>query len=326
MTLDTEKKRSIYQSMYMVQQWELGLFEFIAEGRISGFYHAGRGHEATEVGAVAALRRDDYLFCDHRGCGHLIAKGMDMVALYGDFLGNVLGSTRGLGAGAVHPVDRECGILGQSGTLGSGHVLAAGAALALQLQHSDRVVVNFFGDGAANRGTFHEAANVAGAWKLPVIFIVQNNGWAISVPVSYSTAGGGFAQRGPAYDMPGVLVDGMDPFAVYEAMEEAVRRARMSEGPSLIEARTVRIRGHYEGDPGRYRSDEEQEKLRDADPVLNTRVRLLADGDATEAQLCDLEAEARARVAEARERANGGAMPTRERIFEGLYVEDSVMS
>ncbi|MHB1592923.1 MAG: thiamine pyrophosphate-dependent dehydrogenase E1 component subunit alpha [Streptosporangiaceae bacterium] len=320
MALTDERKVEIYRTMYLAQQWELGLMRMIDEGLVSGFFHAGRGQEGTEVPAVLTLRPDDYLLYDHRGCAHMIAKGMDLVSLYGDFLGNLLGSTRGLGAGIVHIADPERGVLGQSGTLGGGHLIAAGAGLSAKLRHTDQVVMNFFGDGAANRGTFHEAANAAGAWKLPVVFIVQNNGWAISTPVSYSTAGGAFAQRGPAYDMPGITVDGMDPFAVYEAAETAVARARAGEGPSLIEAQTVRFRGHFEGDPGTYRGEVELTEGRKRDPVPFARQHLLAEGLRTEEQLHLLEAEVDSEIAEARAKALTGELPGRERLSQTLYV------
>lgn len=323
MHADNRTSTSIYRTMYLAQHWEMGLLRMIDDGQVSGFYHAGRGQEATEVGAVAPLRRDDYLLYDHRGCAHMIAKGMSLVALYGDFLGNTLGTTRGLGAGIVHIADPGRGVLGQSGTLGGGHVLAAGVGLSIVLRRTDQVVVNFFGDGAANRGTFHEAANVAGAWKLPVIFVVQNNGWAVSVPVEYATGGDGFARRAEGYGMVGVTVDGMDPFAVHDVVAEAVQRARGGGGPTLVEAKTARIRGHFEGDPMTYRSREELAAAKDGDPVLATRARLLRDGVATEAQLREIEQQARDEVAAAAAEALTGTPPGPGRVHEGVYAEEN---
>ncbi|MGQ4618905.1 thiamine pyrophosphate-dependent enzyme [Nocardia sp. R7R-8] len=310
----------IYRTMYQVQQWEKQLLRFLDDGLVSGFYHAGRGHEALEVASMYALREDDYLLYDHRGCGHMIAKGMDMVSLYGDFLANDKGSTKGLGAGIVHIADPARGVLGQSGTLGGGHVLAAGAGLSIKLRGTDQVVVNFFGDGAANRGTFHEGANAAGAWKLPVIYIVQNNGWAISTPQEKVTAVKSFAERAAGYGMRGVTVDGMDPFAVYEAMADAVRRARQGEGPTLLEGTVVRFRGHFEGDPGTYRPESELERGRSLDPVVTTRARLIAEGTATEAELGVLEKNVDEQVAEAAREALTGTLPGRERLSEGVYA------
>ena len=309
--------------MYLAERWEAGLLRMIEKGGISGFYHAGRGHEGTEVAATMTLRTDDYLFYDHRGCAHLIAKGMDLVKLYGDFLGNALGSTRGLGAGIVHICDPEIGVMGQSGTLGGGHVLSAGAALSAKLRQTDQVALNFFGDGAANQGTFHEAANAAGAWQLPVIFVVQNNGWAVSVPVEEVSAGEGFAQRGAAYGMPGIEVDGMDPIAVYDVVEEAVARARRGDGPTLIEAKVVRLRGHYEGDPDRYRDRQLVESGHSRDPIKRLRQSLLEAGVLSETELNDLEDSVSDEVQQAAEAARRGEMPPRERLFDGLYAEDA---
>jgi acetoin:2,6-dichlorophenolindophenol oxidoreductase subunit alpha len=320
MPLSSELKIEIYRKMYIAERWEAMLLRLIEEGVVSGIYHAGRGHEGTEVGAVMALRPDDYLFYDHRGCGHIIAKGIDMVALYGDFLGNELGATRGLGAGIVHVCDPDLGIMGQSGTLGRGQLLAAGAGLSAKLRGTDQVTMHFFGDGSANLGTFHEAANVAGAWKLPVIFVVQNNGWAVSMPVERSTAGGGFARRADAYAMPGVLVDGTDAFAVFEAAEAAVRRARRGEGPTLIEAKLARMRGHFEGDPDSYRDKDAGGAGSDRDPLVRTRLQLIEQGLLAERDLAALEQSAKETIAAAMEAARRGKLPARSRLFEGLYA------
>ena len=318
--LDSQKKLEIYRTMYQVRQWERQLLKFLDDGLVSGFYHAGRGHEALEVGATAPLRRDDYLLYDHRGCGHMLGKGMDMVSLYGDFLANDKGSTKGLGAGIVHIADPDKGVLGQSGTLGGGHVLAAGVGLSIKLRKTDQVVVNFFGDGAANRGTFHEGANVAGAWKLPVIFIVQNNGWAISTPQKKVTAVDSFAERAASYGMRGVTVDGMDPFAVYDAMNEAVSIAREGGGPTLLEGKVARFRGHFEGDPDTYRSAEEHTDNRAKDPVPATRSRLLSEEGISEETISSAEAEIDREVKAAAAEAMTGTMPGRERLSQGLYA------
>lgn len=320
MPLEGERVIDLYRLMFTAQRWELGLLRMIEDGDVSGFYHSGRGHEGTEVAAVMDLRPDDYLLYDHRGCAHIIAKGVDLTAMYGDFLANELGTTGGLGAGIVHIADPDVGVLGQSGTIGEGFLIASGAALSSKLRGTDQVTVNFSGEGAANRGPFHEAANVAGAWKLPVVFIIQNNGWAVSVPVSYSTAGGGFARRAEAYDMPGVKVDGMDPFAVHDAMTEAVERARTGEGPTLIEAMCVRMRGHFEGDPGAYRDKSEVSEAEKRDPIAVTRAHLLDEGICTEDDLDAIEQEAKDRVQAAAAEARKGAMPDRDRLFEGIYV------
>lgn len=315
-----EKQLEMYRYMLTSQLFEQRLLRMIDDGLVSGFYHAGRGHEATEVGAVAALHQDDYLLYDHRGCAHMIAKGMDLVSLYGDFLANDLGTTKGLGAGIVHIADPKLGVLGQSGTLGGGHVLAAGVGISIRMRNTDQVVMNFFGDGAANRGTFHEAANVSGAWNLPVIFVVQNNEWAISTPVSYASGGDGFAPRAAGYGMHGVRVDGMDPVSVFEVAQEAVERARSGGGATLIEAMTARYRGHFEGDPQTYRDKEQLQALKAEDPIPATRGRLLQDGAASEEELVTLDQEIAVAVDEAAEVAMTGTKPGRERLSVGLYA------
>jgi acetoin:2,6-dichlorophenolindophenol oxidoreductase subunit alpha len=318
--LDATGKVAIYRTMYLAQQWEQELLRMLDDGLVSGFYHAGRGHEALEVASMMALRADDYLLYDHRGCAHMIAKGMSLVELFGDFLANDKGSTRGLGAGIVHIADPDHGVLGQSGTLGGGHVLAAGAGLSIKLRKTDQVVVNFFGDGAANRGTFHEAANAAGAWKLPVIFILQNNGWAISTPQERVTGVESFAIRAEGYGFTGVRIDGTDPWLVHQTVTEAVARARSGGGPTLIEGTVPRQRGHYEGDPMTYRSAEELEAAKAADPVAATRARLVANATATEEDLVTLEKDVAEELAAARAEALTGVQPGRERLSEGLYA------
>lgn len=248
----------LYRQVAVIRTAELRLRAHIEQHGFGGFWHPGIGQEGLQAGAIAALRRDDLLFYAHRGLGYAYAKGMALEPLFGDIFGRTTGSTGGKGAGTVHFVDPEAGVMGQGGTLGSGFVLGAGAAAALQILRSDRVVAVFFGDGAASRGTFHEAALQASAWKLPVVWICENNGWAVSVPIAEQSPTEDIADRAAAYGMPGVVVDGQDALAVHAAAAEAVARARAGEGPSLIEAKTLRIRGHYEGDRQQYRTDLEK--------------------------------------------------------------------
>jgi len=314
------QQRELYRQMLRVITWEQRLFRFIEEGKTSGFYHAGRGHEAATVGAVAALREDDYLLYDHRGMGHVIAKGVPLDKLFGDFLGNVEGTTRGLGAGIVHIAWPDKGVLGQSGTLGGGYPLAAGAGLSSVYRGTDQVTMNFFGDGASNRGTFHESANVAALWKLPVVWLCMNNGWAVSVSATESISVPHVADRAAAYGMPGVIVDGMDPVAVHEAAAEAVDRARNGGGPTLIEAVTQRFRGHYEGDPESYRRDGESDGYAALDPLVTFPKRLVEEGHADEAWLEQVRAEVRAEIEAAADTADSGTKPTAERLLQYVYA------
>lgn len=268
-----EQNVAMYRIMAVIRELELRVRSHIERHGFGGFWHSGLGQEATQVGAVSALRSDDYLFYAHRGLGYAVAKGMDLHEIVGDIFARQVGSTGGKGAGTAHFVDPDRGVLGQGGTLGSCFPLAAGAAVSSQLLGQDRVCAAFFGDGAASRGTFHEAALQASAWRLPVVWICENNGWAISTPFAEQSPTRDIADRAVAYGMPGVVVDGQDALAVRDAVREAVDRARQGGGPSLIEAKTVRVRGHYEGDVQKYRTDLEDEAYA-RDPLRLLRDRL----------------------------------------------------
>lgn len=321
--IDSGKHRDLYREVLRVATWELRLRRFIEEGRTSGFYHAGRGQEATAVGATLALRDDDYLLYDHRGMGHAIAKGVPIHKLFADFLGYAEGTTRGLGAGIVHIAWPEKGVLGQSGTLGGSFPIAAGAGMSARYRGTDQVVLCFFGEGASNRGTFHESANVAALWNLPVIWLCENNGYAVSVPAAASLSVPQVADRASAYGMPGVVVDGMDPVAVYEAVTEAVERARSGGGPTLIEAMTYRYRGHYEGDPQTYRPDGELAEWEAKDPLITFPQRLIAEGHATPEWIEQVRAEVIEEVEAAAQKALGGTKPDISRLYQYVYADEA---
>ena len=254
-TTDTALATDLYRVVALVRAVELRLQQHITDQGFGGFWHPGIGQEGLQVGAVAALRPDDYLFYAHRGLGYAVAKGMKLTELLGDLFARVTGSTGGKGAGTAHFVDPSVGVLGQGGTLGSSFTLGAGVAISARLLGTDRVAAIFFGDGAAARGTFHESALQASVWKLPVVWICENNGWAVSAPIAEQSPTENIADRAAAYGVPGVIVDGQDALAVHAAVAEAVARARAGEGPTLVEAKTLRIRGHYEGDRQQYRTD-----------------------------------------------------------------------
>ena len=308
-----------YESMVTMKLWDQTALRLLQEGRILAGYHSGRGQEAIPAGGVAPLRREDYLMYAHRGFGYTIAKGMSLAAMFGDLMANTAGTTGGLGAGIPHFADPELGILGQGGTLGSCFGIATGAAFSAKYRGTDQVVVCFFGDGTANRGAFHESVNAAAAWKLPVVWICENNGYAVSVPVAESTAGR-IVDRAAGYGMPGVRINGMDVTEVYRATCEAVDRARAGEGPTLIEAMCHRFRGHYEGDPQVYRTEEDTERLLALDPITNLAARLVADGIATEEGLEELEVRVQDKIDRAVQEASTAPMPGPERLYEGLYV------
>jgi acetoin:2,6-dichlorophenolindophenol oxidoreductase subunit alpha len=263
----------MYATMLRIRRAEERARELYAAGRIPGFIHLSIGQEAVAAGVCAPLRRDDYLLSTHRGHGHLIAKGGSLRAFMAELYGKATGCCKGKG-GSMHIADASVGYLGANGVLTSGCVLAPGVGQSIQMRGTDQVAVTIFGDGAANRGPFHEGVNLAALWKSPVVFVCENNFWASTTAHDLSTAGGSIAARAAGYGIPGVTVDGNDALAVYDAMERAVARARAGEGPSLIEARTVRFLGHFEGDPQGYRSRGEVDAGRQRDPIARLRAHL----------------------------------------------------
>jgi pyruvate dehydrogenase E1 component alpha subunit len=308
------KELDIYRNVARIRALELLLNRYIEEHGFGGFWHPGLGQEGIQAGAVAALREDDYLFYAHRGLGYALAKGMSPLTLLADLFGKTGGSVGGKGGGTVHFVDPERGVLGQGGTVGSSFVLGAGVGISAQMLGTDRVVAIFFGDGSSARGTWHEAALTASVWKLPLVWICENNGWAISVPISEQSPTENIADRAAAYGVPGVIVDGQDALAVRAVTAEAVARARAGEGPTLIEAKTNRVRGHFEGDKQAYREGfvESLEVPRDPLKILREHV------DAAAAERIDEEARAEADAAleEVLAMESGGA----DVVTEGVWV------
>lgn len=308
------KELDLYRNVARIRALELLLNRYIEEHGFGGFWHPGLGQEGIQAGAVSALRSDDYLFYAHRGLGYALAKGMSPVTLLADLFGKRPGSVGGKGGGTVHFVDPEIGVLGQGGTVGSSFVLGAGVGISAQMLGTDRVVAIFFGDGSSARGTWHEAALTASVWKLPLVWICENNGWAISVPISEQSPTENIADRAAAYGVPGVIVDGQDALAVREVTAEAVARARAGEGPTLIEAKTNRVRGHFEGDKQAYREGfvESLEVPRDPLQILRKHV------DGADADRIDAEAEAEAEAAleEVLAMESGGV----DVVTEGVWV------
>lgn len=304
----------IYRKVVTIRFAELRIRDHVEAEGIGGFWHPGIGQEGLQVGAIEAMRPTDYLYYAHRGLGYAYAKGMDLTALFGDLLGRAIGSTGGKGGGTVHFASAEHGVLGQGGTLGSGFVLGAGTALASQLLDDGRVTVVFFGDGAAARGTWHEAAIQASVWKLPVVWVCENNGWALSARFEDQSPTPNVADRAPAYGMPGVIVDGQDALAVMDATAVAIERARNGAGPTLIEAKTLRIRGHYEGDRQPYREDH----VRD-DEIPNDPVHRLGE-QLPDEQRRAIDAEAREQVERAFEAALSAPRPDRDVIFKDVWA------
>jgi pyruvate dehydrogenase E1 component alpha subunit len=266
MSVSKEQMRDIYTRMYRIRAFETAAKDLFAEGKIYGFAHLYLGEEAIAPAVCECLRDDDYITSTHRGHGHIIAKDGDLNLMMAELFGRYTGYCKGKG-GSMHIADRNKGILGANGIVGAGQNIAVGAGLSIKVRKTDQVCVCFFGDGSTNQGTFHESLNMASIWKLPIIFVCENNHYGISMSQDRHQAIKDIADRGAAYNIPGVAVDGNDPIAVFEAAEEAVARARAGKGPTLIECKTYRQRGHFEGDPATYKPKEEQAAWMAKDPM-----------------------------------------------------------
>lgn len=266
-TLKEEELIGLYRTMCRIRAFETKVQELFAANMIPGFVHLSIGEEAVAAGVSSVLRPDDYITSTHRGHGHVLAKGADPRRMMAELFGKKTGYCKGKG-GSMHIADFSVGVLGANGVVAGGFPIAVGAGLSCKLRSTDQVVVCYFGDGASNRGPVHEAMNMASIWKLPILFVCENNQYASTTAMSYSTSVDRISLRAPGYSMPGITVDGNDVLAVREAAAQAVARARKGQGPTLLEALTYRWRGHFEGDPQRYRSKQEVEKAKGRDPIL----------------------------------------------------------
>ena len=309
-----------YRRMVLVREFELRAIEERRRGLIPGFIHSCVGQEASAVGACLALRKDDVITSTHRGHGHLLAKGGDPKYMMAELAAKSPGYCKGRG-GSLHLSDFDLGILGANGIVGGGFPAASGAALAFQMRKEDRVALCFFGDGAINEGTFHEAANLAGVWKLPVIFLLENNLYGEGTPLEKASPITQLAIRASSYAFPGVTVEGNDPLAVYEATQQAVERARRGEGATLVECKTYRFRGHYEGDPQVYRKPGEMEEWMKKDPIITFRLKLLNDQTVSEAELKAVEDDVQQVLDEAVAFAAEAPVPAVEEALAGVYAD-----
>ncbi len=278
------KLHEVLRQMHLIRQFEEGAEQAYMRGLVHGTMHLSIGQEASATGVCATLQPDDVITSTHRGHGHCIAKGADPKFMFAEFFGKDTGYCRGRG-GSMHIADVASGNLGANGIVGGGMPIAVGAALALKQQGKANVAVCFFGDGANNEGAFHESLNMAAVWKLPVVFVCENNQYGMSTSTERSTAVKRISQRAVAYDIPGVTVDGNDFAAVAEAAGAAVERARRGEGPSLVECLTYRHRGHSKSDRNRYRSKEEIESWIARDPIGRYEQTLLDGGLIDAAQI-----------------------------------------
>ena len=314
---------SFYETMWKIRLFEEKVTKMWDQGKIPGIIHLYVGMEAVAVGACANLRLDDYVLSTHRGHGHCIAKGVPIDKMAAELLGKETGCCRGKG-GSMHIVDLSVGLLGCTGIVGSTIPIAAGVGLSIKLRGTDQCAVCFLGDGAVNTGAFHEGMNLAGLWKLPVIFVCENNLYGLSTNVSRSTSAKDLLDRAAAYDMPGATVDGMDVLAVYEAMQKAVERARSGEGPTFLECKTYRFKGHMEGDPkggATYRSEDEVSAWKRKDPIRGFRSKLLEEGFLTNTEAIEIEEKIASAVDAAAVFAEASAYPAPVEATRDVFSE-----
>jgi pyruvate dehydrogenase E1 component alpha subunit len=308
-----------YRNMVTIRNFELKIGKLFAAGRIPGFVHLYLGEEAIAVGVCTNLDSQDYITSNHRGHGHLISKGGDIKLMMAELFGKKTGYCKGKG-GSMHIADVSIGILGANGIVGAGIPIATGAGLACKLKSKKVVSVCFFGDGAAARGTFHEAVNLASLWKLPVIYVCENNMYAVSCYIDNGIAGKSIASRAASYGIPGFTIDGNDVEVVYKTTKKAVLRARNGDGPSLIVANTWRHHGHFEGEQDTYRDPKENQKWLAKDPILRLSKKLIEKGYADKKTLDLIEIEVKVDIETAIEFADSSPEPNKEELFEDIFV------
>ena len=318
-TLTREQLLGLYRTMLVIRRTEEQLARAHQAGLIHGACHTYVGEEAVASGVCAHLRNDDAIFSTHRGHGHALAKGVSPAALMAELMGRATGVSRGRG-GSMHLFAPEVGMMGTSGIVGPSILQAMGAGYSFKLLKTDRVGVAFFGDGASNNGAFHEGLNMASAWKLPTLFVCENNLYATEIALSSVAGNPNVAERAIAYGMPGVAVDGNDVLKVYQAAGEAVQRARSGGGPTLLECRTYRTRAHAEGmrDAG-YRPTEEVDAWKARDPIKLLMAHIRADGSATDAELAAIDAEVKTLVDEGYEFARNSPYPDPATATEHVF-------
>jgi TPP-dependent pyruvate/acetoin dehydrogenase alpha subunit len=318
-------KRKLLRQMVTIRAFEEMAEQLYTQGKIHGTMHLSIGMEASAVGAIGALRPDDLILSTHRGHGHCIAKGANLELMMAEFMGKECGYCRGRG-GSMHIADMAGGNLGANGVVGGGVATAMGVGLGLKMQRKDAspgagpIVLGFFGDGAANLGPFHESLNMAAIWKLPVVYVCENNQYAMSFSVKRAFAIDRISDRAAAYGMPGVTVDGNDLLAVYWAVSQAAARARAGEGPTLVENVTYRWRGHSKSDANRYRTREEIQAWQEKCPIKRFRSRLIEEGVLTAAEADQIEREAYAAIDDAVAFAEDCPEPDLATIEEGVYA------
>jgi pyruvate dehydrogenase E1 component alpha subunit len=314
-----EQQLDWYRAMVEIRLFEEKVQELFMEGLIQGTTHLCQGQEGVSLGAVRSLRADDYMTMTYRGHGHALARGVPMEACFAELMGRTSGCCKGVG-GSMHFTDVDRGLLGAFAIVGAGLPVALGAAFSAKLQGSDRVAMTFLGDGATNIGTFHESLNMAATWKVGVVFVIENNLYGEYTPLRESTPIDDLADRAKSYGIPGVIVDGQDVDTVYAATSEAVARARAGEGPTLLEMKTYRFRGHSRTDPARYRPEGELARWQERDPITILGARLAEQGALSEDAQRSLRTEIQQLVDDTAERAKQASVPTIEEIRSYVYA------
>lgn len=319
---DAATLREVLRKMYLIRRFEEGAEDCYTRGLIHGTMHLSIGQEASAMGICMPLQPEDQITSTHRGHGHCIAKGADVKRMFAEFFGKTTGYCRGRG-GSMHIADVAGGNLGANGIVGGGIPIAVGAALSAKKMKTGKVVVSFFGDGANNEGAFHEALNMASVWKLPVIFVCENNGYGMSTSTERSTAVKNIADRAVAYSMPGVIVDGNNFSEVAEASHAAVGRARAGEGPTLIESKTYRYRGHSKSDRNRYRTKEEiDDWMTNRDPILAFETELKEFGIVDDAGIEAIREDVKREIEEGIEFAKVSPAPDVRDVAQFVYTEE----
>lgn len=311
-----------YDTMYRMRRFEEEVFEFYKQGLMPGLAHLYIGEEAVATGVCAALNDSDFIGSTHRGHGHLLARGADIKRMMAEILGKVDGYCRGKG-GSMHIMAMDKGILGANGIVGGGIPIATGAAYMAKYKNTGQVAVSFFGDGASNEGTFHESINMAAAWDLPVIYVLENNLYGISVDIRDVTNTPNVADRAIGYGIPGVIVDGMDVTEVYGAAKAAIERARSGAGPTLIECKTYRWQGHHVGDPATYRkrkSETEKEDWMGKCPIDCLKAEMLSTKKAKASDFEAIETAVDKEIEEAVNFAKESPYPDVSEVFDDIYV------
>ena len=321
MDIPDETLTAMYERMVLIREFEERAGVLAEEARIKGAVHLYVGEEAVGVGVCTQLSGTDYITSTHRGHGHVLAKGGDPKRMFAELFGKSTGYCKGKG-GSMHIADLDIGILGANGIVGAGAPIAIGAAFAAKYRQDGRITVCFFGDGASNEGTFHEAANMAGLYRLPVVFVCENNLYGEFTRQADHQPIHDVADRAASYDMPGVTIDGMDVLAVYEAAGEAIARARRGEGPTLLECKTYRFYDHVGRDFGKLKRDEaEVAAWKARDPIPQFRAKLLDQGVLSQADTDRIAAQATARLEEAIQFAEESPLPELDTILDDVYTE-----